>query len=170
MRVLLLVCQARRLGLHCLASPNHLNNPSSPKRQWPLQLLQLLHLKVGLELFSASGPSVVAALVEDGFQVFIDLKLSDIPTTTRKAARVLGALGATYLTVHVSAGPSSLRAGVEGFADGAERGGLPAPHERPRVGLYTCTSLDGDRLAGEHRLVEQNISFQETHIRGDHPA
>jgi orotidine-5'-phosphate decarboxylase len=83
--------------------------------------------KVGLELFSASGPSVVAALVEGGFQVFIDLKLADIPTTTRKAARVLGALGATYLTVHVSAGPSSLRAGVEGFAEGAERGGLPAP-------------------------------------------
>jgi orotidine-5'-phosphate decarboxylase len=83
--------------------------------------------KVGLELFSAAGPSVVAALVEEGFQVFIDLKLADIPTTTRKAARVLGALGATYLTLHVSAGPSSLRAGVEGLAQGAERGGLPAP-------------------------------------------
>ena len=83
--------------------------------------------KVGLELFSAAGPAVVAALLEEGFKVFIDLKFADIPTTTRKGARVLGALGASYLTLHVSAGPSTLRAGVEGFAEGAERGGLPAP-------------------------------------------
>jgi orotidine-5'-phosphate decarboxylase len=83
--------------------------------------------KVGLELFSAAGPAVVAALLEEGFKVFIDLKLADIPTTTRKGARVLGALGASYLSLHVSAGPATLRAGVEGFAEGADRGGLPAP-------------------------------------------
>ena len=84
-------------------------------------------VKVGLELFSAAGPSVVAGLVEDGFLVFTDLKLADIPSTTRKAARVLGALGATYLTVHVFSGPATLRAAVEGFAEGAERAALPAP-------------------------------------------
>jgi orotidine-5'-phosphate decarboxylase len=83
--------------------------------------------KVGLELFCAAGPSVVAALVEAGLQVFVDLKFADIPTQTRKAARVLGSVGASYLTVHGSAGPSTLRAGVEGFAEGAERGGLPVP-------------------------------------------
>jgi orotidine-5'-phosphate decarboxylase len=83
--------------------------------------------KVGLELFSAAGPSVVAALVEDGFKVFVDLKLADIPTTTRKAARVLGALGASYLSLHLSAGAATVRAGVEGLAEGAERGGLPTP-------------------------------------------
>jgi len=84
-------------------------------------------VKVGLELFSAAGPSVVAGLVEDGFLVFTDLKLADIPTTTRKAARVLGALGATYLTVHVFSGPATLRAAVEGFAEGAQRAALPPP-------------------------------------------
>ena len=93
--------------------------------------------KVGLELFSAAGPSAVAALVEEGFQVFVDLKLADIPTTTRKASRVLGALGATYLTVHVSAGPSTLLAAVEGFAEGAERAGLPAPMT---LGITVLTS------------------------------
>ena len=63
--------------------------------------------KVGLELFSAAGPQVVAELLEAGFRVFVDLKVLDIPTTTRKAARVLGALGASYLTVHASAGLAS---------------------------------------------------------------
>ena len=77
--------------------------------------------KVGLELFSAAGPPVVAELIEAGFSVFVDMKLADIPTTTRRAARVLGALGASYLTIHTFAGPSTLMAGVEGLAEGAEQ-------------------------------------------------
>ncbi len=83
--------------------------------------------KVGLELFSAAGPQMMAELIEAGFKVFVDLKLADIPTTTRKAARVLGALGASYLTIHTSVGPNALRAGVEGFAEGADQAGLPPP-------------------------------------------
>jgi orotidine-5'-phosphate decarboxylase len=83
--------------------------------------------KVGLELFSAAGPPVVAELMEAGFRVFVDLKLLDIPTTTRKAARVLGALGASYLTVHASGGTAALAAGAQGLAEGAARAGLPTP-------------------------------------------
>lgn len=83
--------------------------------------------KVGLELFSAAGPAVVTELVESGFKVFVDMKLADIPNTTRKAARVLGALGASYLTLHTSVGRPSLEAGVLGLAEGAERAGLAAP-------------------------------------------
>lgn len=83
--------------------------------------------KVGLELFSATGPSVVAELVDDGFAVFLDLKLADIPNTCGRAARVLGALGISYLTVHTFAGPEALRAVAEGLAEGARRAGLPAP-------------------------------------------
>ena len=65
--------------------------------------------------------------MEAGFRVFVDLKVLDIPTTTRKAARVLGALGASYLTVHASAGTATLAAAAEGLAEGADRAGLPAP-------------------------------------------
>ncbi|MDP1805154.1 MAG: orotidine 5'-phosphate decarboxylase / HUMPS family protein, partial [Acidimicrobiales bacterium] len=71
--------------------------------------------KVGLELFSASGPDAVSAVAELGYDVFLDLKLHDIPTTVRKAARVIGALGASYLTLHARSGPVMLRAGVEGL-------------------------------------------------------
>src|SRR5579864_9208000 len=83
--------------------------------------------KVGLELFSATGPEVVTALVERGWKVFLDLKLHDIPSTVGKAARVLGALGASYLTLHAHGGVEMLQAGVEGLATGAEQAGVEAP-------------------------------------------
>ena len=75
--------------------------------------------KVGLELYSAAGPDTVAALLDEGFGVFLDLKLHDIPTTVGRAARVLGALGVSYLTAHASGGAVMLRAAVDGLADGA---------------------------------------------------
>jgi orotidine-5'-phosphate decarboxylase len=83
--------------------------------------------KVGLELYRAVGPDVIGGLTNLGYDVFCDLKLHDIPNTVNRAARVIGALGASYLNVHASAGVDVVRAGVEGFADGAERAGLPAP-------------------------------------------
>ncbi len=49
--------------------------------------------KVGLELFSAAGPDAIGALRDQGYQVFLDLKLFDIPTQVNRACRVLGALG-----------------------------------------------------------------------------
>jgi orotidine-5'-phosphate decarboxylase len=100
--------------------------------------------KLGLELFSATGPSVVAELVEAGWRVFVDIKLADIPNTTRRAARVIGSLGASYLTVHASAGPTSLRAAVEGLAEGAAQVGLPVP---AALGVTVLTS-DLDVPAG----------------------
>ncbi len=99
--------------------------------------------KVGLELFSASGPDAVSAVADLGYDVFLDLKLHDIPTTVRKAARVIGALGASYLTLHARSGPTMLRAGVEGLKEGAEAAGLPQP-----VALaVTILTSDGDAPA-----------------------
>jgi orotidine-5'-phosphate decarboxylase len=99
--------------------------------------------KVGLELFSASGPDAVSAVADVGYDVFLDLKLHDIPTTVRRAARVIGALGASYLTLHARSGPTMLRAGVEGLREGAEAAGLPHP-----VALaVTILTSDGDAPA-----------------------
>ena len=51
-------------------------------------------VKVGLELYTAAGPDAIETMVELGYEVFVDLKLHDIPTTVGKASRVLGSLGA----------------------------------------------------------------------------
>ena len=83
--------------------------------------------KVGLELFSAAGPDAIETMVELGYEVFADLKLHDIPTTVGKASRVLGSLGASYVTMHAFGGVDMLRAGVEGLETGAEQAGLALP-------------------------------------------
>src|SRR5262245_7955727 len=84
-------------------------------------------VKVGRELFSAAGPDAVASLADLYLDVFCDLKLHDIPTTVGRAAQVLGAVGARYVTLHASGGVPMLRAGVEGLREGAARGEQEAP-------------------------------------------
>ena len=83
--------------------------------------------KVGLELYSAAGPDAIETMAGLGYEVFADIKLHDIPTTVGKASRVLGSLGASYVTMHAFGGVDMLRAGTEGLADGAAAAGLPAP-------------------------------------------
>ena len=83
--------------------------------------------KVGMELYYATGPTVVEALLAEGFAVFCDLKLYDIPTTVRRAAHVVGSLGARYLNAPAAAGPATLEAMVEGFLSGAATGGTADP-------------------------------------------
>jgi orotidine-5'-phosphate decarboxylase len=83
-------------------------------------------VKVGLELFTAVGPSSVERLREH-VPVFLDLKLHDIPTTAGRAARNAGRLGAAMLTVHALGGPEMVRATVEGAAEGAEEAGTAPP-------------------------------------------
>ncbi len=83
-------------------------------------------VKVGLELFTAAGPSSVARLGRHA-PVFLDLKLHDIPTTVGRAARNAGRLGAAMLTVHALGGPEMIRAAVEGAAQGADQAGTAPP-------------------------------------------
>lgn len=116
--------------------------------------------KVGLELFTAAGPDVVARLVDSGFDVFVDLKMFDIPTTVERAARVVGSLGATYLTLHARDDAPMLRAGAEGFRDGAERAGLPDP-----VAL-AVTVLTSDGGAPAHILPRRVALAAETGCGG----
>lgn len=102
--------------------------------------------KVGLELYSAVGPDVIAPLRDLGYDVFVDLKLHDIPTTVHKASRVLGALGASYVTMHAFGGRDMLRAGDQGLREGAEAADLPAPTS------LAVTILTSDNGAPDHIL------------------
>jgi orotidine-5'-phosphate decarboxylase len=106
--------------------------------------------KVGLELYSAAGPDAVAAMRDLGFDVFLDLKLHDIPNTVGKAARVLGALGVDYLTLHAFGGVDMMKAGVEGLNEGASNAGLEPP---VALGVTVLTS---DAGAPDH-IVPQRV-------------
>lgn len=69
--------------------------------------------KVGLQLLTAEGPSVVRQLVAAGKQVFLDLKLFEIPNSVAGAVAAAGQLGVSMITVHASGGSAVLRAAVE---------------------------------------------------------
>jgi len=70
--------------------------------------------KVGLELYAAAGPEMVRELIGLGKEVFVDLKMYDIPETVKRAAAQVARSGARFLTVHAVS--SVMRAAVEGRA------------------------------------------------------
>jgi orotidine-5'-phosphate decarboxylase len=94
--------------------------------------------KVGSELFTAEGPVIVARLREHGSEVFLDLKLHDIPNTVGAAVRRIAAMGVRLTTVHASGGRAMLRAAAQAAK---EEGDCRV------LGVTVLTSLDGGAAA-----------------------
>ncbi|MFD8561822.1 orotidine-5'-phosphate decarboxylase [Streptosporangium canum] len=75
-------------------------------------------VKVGLELYLRYGPEVIASVRgASGVQVFLDLKLHDIPNTVAGAAKAVARLKPAILTVHAAGGPAMIQAAVEALPD-----------------------------------------------------
>ncbi|WP_417579681.1 orotidine-5'-phosphate decarboxylase [Nitrincola sp.] len=70
-------------------------------------------VKVGKELFTRAGPTVVEALQSRGFEVFLDLKFHDIPNTTASAVGAAAELGVWMVNVHASGGRRMMQAARE---------------------------------------------------------
>lgn len=104
--------------------------------------------KVGLELFVAEGPSLVAAIARKG-NVFLDLKLHDIPTTVARAAAAAVSTGASMINVHASGGREMMMRAAESLAaEAARRGG-----ERPRLIAVTLLTSIGEQALAELPFV-----------------
>lgn len=101
-------------------------------------------LKVGMTLFYAEGPEIVARLGEFGFRVFLDLKLHDIPHQVAGAAASIARLGAGMFTVHASGGEAMIAAAVESSHRAAEEAGLTPPSV---LAVTVLTSIDDAGLA-----------------------
>ncbi len=85
-------------------------------------------LKVGLELYLRYGPDVVASVRgASGVEIFLDLKLHDIPATVAGAARAVARLRPALLTVHAAAGAAAIRAAARGRSGRPDRG-RDGPH------------------------------------------
>ncbi len=107
--------------------------------------------KIGLELAYGGGLALAERLVGEGKQVFIDLKLHDIPATVERAAANLTRLGATFLTVH--AFPQTMAAAKAGVAGG----GLAV------LGVTVLTSVDdADLAAAGYALGVRNLVARRT--------
>ncbi|MFQ5992540.1 MAG: orotidine-5'-phosphate decarboxylase [Nitrospiraceae bacterium] len=79
-------------------------------------------VKIGLELYAATGPEFVRRLIGRGKRVFLDLKFLDIEETVRRATAVVADMGADFLTVH--ANRKALSAAVEGRGESRSSSGL----------------------------------------------
>ena len=78
-------------------------------------------LKVGKELFTLAGPDLVRQLVDNGFDVFLDLKFHDIPNTVARACKVATDLGVWMLNVHALGGRNMLIAAREALETSSNR-------------------------------------------------
>ena len=92
-------------------------------------------VKVGLELFTAGGPTVVHLLQGQHKRIMLDLKLCDIPNTVARAVRAASRLQVAMLTMHASAGRAAMTAAAEALADTQ-----PAP-DGTRPALLAVTVL-----------------------------
>jgi orotidine-5'-phosphate decarboxylase len=109
--------------------------------------------KVGLELFVASGPSVVSRVREKGAGVFLDLKLHDIPNTVKGAVSCAARLGAGIISVHLSVGREGLKAAVEGIGEASQETG-----EKPLLaGVTVLTSLGSEQAGGTVGSVLEQV-------------
>ena len=110
------------------------------------------YYKVGSELFTREGPPVVRALRTLHREVFLDLKLHDIPNTVRRGCAAAAARGVKLVTVHGVGGEAMIRAAVEGAGSGC---GVLA--------VTVLTSLDAAALAAS--WGRRDLSVQEEVLR-----
>lgn len=115
-------------------------------------------LKVGMTLFYEAGPEIVLELRRLGFEVFLDLKLHDIPHQVEGAAAAAARLGASMLTVHASGGAEMVAAAVRGAERGANDAGVAPPKV---IAVTVLTSMDDATLGriGVSRPAHEQVEL-----------
>ncbi|WP_089839807.1 orotidine-5'-phosphate decarboxylase [Granulicella pectinivorans] len=97
-------------------------------------------MKVGLELYCASGNALIETLRNRGLEVFLDLKLHDIPNTVAGAIRSVANVGAGLLTLHAGGGEAMLRAAAKAATEN--------PSSPRLLAVTVLTSMDAVQMQG----------------------
>lgn len=111
-----------------------------------------LFVKVGMELFYQEGPSIVKQLKERNCELFLDLKLHDIPTTVNKAMKRLAGLGVDLVNVHAAGGEKMMQAALEGLEEGT-----PSGKKRPSLIAVTQLTSTSEQMMKNELLIEKPL-------------
>lgn len=117
------------------------------------------HYKVGMELYYAAGSQMISFLKEQGKEVFLDLKLQDIPNTVAHALMVLSSKGADMMNVHAVGGKKMMAEAVKAVKEAAAAAGKPAPK---LIAVTILTSMDNEQFADlnyKNTIAEQVIAL-----------
>lgn len=114
-----------------------------------------LFVKVGMELFYQEGPSILHLLKDSGHDIFLDLKLHDIPNTVKSAMKGLARLECDLVNVHAAGGKEMMMAALEGLETGT-----PAGRKRPAcIAVTQLTSTSEEQMAKEQLI---SVSLKES--------
>ncbi|MEN1966945.1 orotidine-5'-phosphate decarboxylase [Lentibacillus sp. N15] len=117
-------------------------------------------VKLGMELFYREGPRVIEQLKQDNHEIFLDLKLHDIPTTVMKTMKNLAQLEVDMVNVHALGGSEMIKQAKEGLQAGSS-----ANHETALIAVTILTSMDQAVLNHELHMpgnVQENaVHFAE---------
>ena len=110
-----------------------------------------LYVKVGMELFYGEGIEIVKMIKEMGHNIFLDLKLHDIPNTVKSAMKQLAKLDVDMINVHASGSKAMMKAALEGLEEGK------IGERRPLCIAVTClTSLD-QKVIDDELLIHEPL-------------
>lgn len=112
----------------------------------------LCQLKIGKELFTATGRHLAESLINQGFKLFLDLKYHDIPHTVAQACKVAADMGVWMVDMHASGGRRMMEAAAEAVANQA--------HKPLLIGVTVLTSMDEQDFAetGVNRSIADQVS------------
>ncbi len=115
-----------------------------------------LYVKVGMELYYQNSSAIISYLKEQGHEVFLDLKLHDIPNTVKMAMKGLAGLGADLVNVHAAGGKRMMEAALEGLDAGTKVG-----QKRPLcIAVTQLTSTTQQQMNEEQNIlgtVEESV-------------
>lgn len=131
-----------------------------PDKQAVLDFIELfeeekLNLKVGMELYYATGMDLVRILKAEGHSVFLDLKLHDIPNTVQSSMRVLAQSGVDMVNVHASGGLKMMQAAKEGLSEGAKGDKQPL-----LIAVTQLTSTSQEEMNNQQKIqgtIEESV-------------
>lgn len=114
-----------------------------------------LFVKIGMELYMQEGPDIVKKVKDQGHNIFLDLKLHDIPNTVKSAMKGLARLGVDLVNVHAAGG----RAMMEGALEGLEAGTAAGKERAALIAVTQLTSTTEQQMQEEQKII---LSLQQS--------